>query len=253
MFGPPLRKNKNICTPPFLNFHLTPQTKKRFDPLQNKKFGNFSKHRPSGPMLSISQNVRMSVRVSVCSLLRYRLNVFLPPLPKVGYPKILEIRNPWGKVMERIGLRYEHFLFGSGLKKVFFLLILPYKTCWKLCFPMDERPMVEGYIANFGITLDVFEFFAFWIIFSVIPKFLGFWLFLVHPTVVLVLLCASVERCFVSRMRDFFLGIPFYFFFFFFYPNKKIPPPLKKNVLMVLLHARVKRFSVSRMHDFFWF
>ena len=35
-------------------------------------------------------------------------------------------------------------------------------------------------------------------------KKLGFWVFLVHPTVVLVLLSASVERFFVSRMRDFF-------------------------------------------------
>ena len=34
-------------------------------------------------------------------------------------------------------------------------------------------------------------------------KNLGFWVFLVHPTVVSVLLSASVERCFVSRMRDF--------------------------------------------------
>ena len=65
----------------------------------------FSKHHPSGPMLSISQNVR----VSVCSLMRYRLNVFLPPLLKVGCSKFLEIRNPWGKVMERSGLRFEHF------------------------------------------------------------------------------------------------------------------------------------------------
>ena len=38
-------------------------------------------------------------------------------------------------------------------------------------------------------------------------KNLGFWVFLVHPTVVLVLLSASVERCFVSRMRDFILII----------------------------------------------
>jgi len=37
------------------------------------------------------------------------LTVFLPPLPEVGYPIFLEIRNPWGKVMERSGLRYEHF------------------------------------------------------------------------------------------------------------------------------------------------
>ena len=77
----------------------------------------FSKHRPSGPMLSISRfvrpsvctSVRLSVCLSVCSLLRYRLTVFLPPLPEVGCPIFLEIQNPWGKVMERSGLRFEHF------------------------------------------------------------------------------------------------------------------------------------------------
>jgi hypothetical protein len=31
------------------------------------------------------------------------------PLPKVGCPEFIEIRNSWGKVMERSGLRYEHF------------------------------------------------------------------------------------------------------------------------------------------------
>ena len=118
-------------------------------------------HRPSGPMLSICRFVHMcvclcvclSVCLSVCSLLRYRLNVFLPPVLEVGCPKFLEIRNPWGKVMERSGLRLEHF-FVSSLK-------LPYKTWWKPCFPMDERPLVEGYIANFGISLDLFEFLRF--------------------------------------------------------------------------------------------
>ena len=74
---------------------------------------SFSKHRPSGLMLSIGQNVRLYVRLfvrlSVCSLLRYRLNVFLPPLSEVGCPIFLEIPNPWGKVMERSGLRFEHF------------------------------------------------------------------------------------------------------------------------------------------------
>ena len=35
---------------------------------------------------------------------------------------------------------------------------------------------------------------------------MGFGVFLVHPTVVSVLLSASVERCFVSRRRDFFDG-----------------------------------------------
>ena len=43
----------------------------------------------------------------------------------------------------------------------------------------------------------------FWMIFFSFSNNLGFWVFLVHPTVVLVLLSALVERCFVSRMRDF--------------------------------------------------
>ena len=29
--------------------------------------------------------------------------------PKIGCPIFLEIRNPWGKVMERSGLTFEHF------------------------------------------------------------------------------------------------------------------------------------------------
>ena len=78
--------------------------------------------------LSISRNVRLSVRLSVCSLLSYRLTVFLPPLPEVGCQISLEIRNPWGKVMERSGLKFEHFFWEMNLKsprkkKCFFLLI----------------------------------------------------------------------------------------------------------------------------------
>ena len=63
--------------------------------------------------MSVCVFVRLFVCLSVCSLLTYRLTVFLPPLPEVGCPIFLEIRNPWGKVMERSGLT---FLFGSGLK-----------------------------------------------------------------------------------------------------------------------------------------
>ena len=124
--------------------------------------------------MSVCLCVRLFVRLSVCSLLRYHVNVVLPPLPEVWYPKFLEIRNPWGKVMERSGLRFEHF-------------------------------SLEGYIANFGISLDVFDFLRFEWFFSVFQKNLVFWLFLVHPTVVLVLLSTSVERWFVSRMRGFCL------------------------------------------------
>ena len=53
--------------------------------------------------------VCLFVCLSVCSLLRYRLTVFLPPLPEVGCAIFLEIRNPWGKVMEISGLTFEHF------------------------------------------------------------------------------------------------------------------------------------------------
>ena len=45
----------------------------------------FSKHWPSGSMLSISRNVCPCVCLSVCSLLRYRFNIFLPPLSKVRW------------------------------------------------------------------------------------------------------------------------------------------------------------------------
>ena len=72
----------------------------------------FSKHRPSGPMLS---------------LLRYRLTVFLPPLPEVGCPIFLEIRNPWGKVVERSGLTFEHFC----------LEVVQNRRAKKVCFFAD--------------------------------------------------------------------------------------------------------------------
>ena len=53
------------------------------------------------------------------------LTVFLPPLPEVGCPIFLEIRNPWGKVMARSGFRYEHFCLKivkkRRAKKSFFL------------------------------------------------------------------------------------------------------------------------------------
>ena len=88
----------------------------------------------------------------------------------------------------------------AARKKFFFCADFALQNMLKPRFPMDKRLLVKGYIANFGISLDVI---AFWMIFFVKKKE-GFWVFLVHPTVVLVLLSASVERCFVSRMRDFF-------------------------------------------------
>ena len=89
-------------------------------------------------MLSISRNVRLCVCLSVCSLLRYRLNAFLRPLPEVGCPKTLEIRNPWGKVMERSGLRFEHFcleVVANRRATFFFFLIFAVQNILKTTLP----------------------------------------------------------------------------------------------------------------------
>ena len=65
-------------------------------------------------MLSISRNVRLCVRVSVCLCVcvftfEVPFKRLFAPLPEVGCQIFLKIRNPWGKVMERGGLRFEHF------------------------------------------------------------------------------------------------------------------------------------------------
>ena len=56
------------------------------------------------------------VCMCVCKFLRYRLNVFLPPLSKLGCPIFLEIWNPWG---ESIGKKWSHnlnLLLKKGVK-----------------------------------------------------------------------------------------------------------------------------------------
>ena len=71
----------------------------------------FSKHRPSGPMLSISRNVHMCVCLfvclSVCSLFEVPFKCLFAPTCRSRMSNFFW--NPWGKVMERIGLRFEHF------------------------------------------------------------------------------------------------------------------------------------------------
>ena len=72
---------------------------------------------------------------------------FCPLLPEVGCPKFKEIRRPWGKVMEKRGLRCKPFFLKNGLillrqKKVFLMdFFLPFFTPYK-CI-VDALPKVQ--------------------------------------------------------------------------------------------------------------
>ena len=47
--------------------------------------------------LCVHMCVCLSLSLCVCSLLRNRLNIFLPPLPEIKCPHFFEIQNPFGK------------------------------------------------------------------------------------------------------------------------------------------------------------
>ena len=101
----------------------------------------FSKHRPSGPMLSISWNVHISVCLSVCLFVcvftfEVPFNGLFAPTSRSWMSNIFRDSESLGKSN---GKKWSHiwtFLFGSGLKSP---LILPYKTWWKPRFPMDSK------------------------------------------------------------------------------------------------------------------
>ena len=96
---------------------------------------NFSKHRPSGPMLSISRNVRLCVCPSVCLLVclftfEVPFNSLFAPTSRSRTSNIFRDSESLGKSNGKKWSNIWTFLFGSGLKsprnnKVFF--------CW-FCF-----------------------------------------------------------------------------------------------------------------------
>ena len=87
--------------------------------------------------------------------------------------------------------------------KVYFFADFALQNMVETTLPDGLETSGRGYIANIGISLGVLSFCVLDDFFRFSKK-LCFLLFLVHPTVVSVLLSATVERCFVSRMRDFF-------------------------------------------------
>ena len=72
----------------------------------------FSQNTPSVPILSIGLNVcpcvRLYVRVSVCALLRYCLNVFLPPLTKDGYLFFIQRFGILGEILLITDVKLTH-------------------------------------------------------------------------------------------------------------------------------------------------
>ena len=66
----------------------------------------FSSNRPTGPIQSSSCKVCFCV---VCVFVPFSCTRFWCLFPEVGCPKSLEIQNLLGKVLERSGLRIEHF------------------------------------------------------------------------------------------------------------------------------------------------
>ena len=75
-------------------------------------------------------------------------NGLFPPLPEMGCPIFLEIRNPWGKVIQRSGLRYEHFCFkivyNRREKKSFFLHFFTFKVPFNGLFAPTSRSWMSN-------------------------------------------------------------------------------------------------------------
>ena len=109
-----------------------------------------------------------SVCLCVCSLLRYRLNVFLPPLPEVGCPIFFRDSESLGKSNGKKLSNICTFLFKNCLKslhkKIFFFADFALQNM--------VEPLVEGRIANFGISIDVVEFLRFGWFFAFFKKIL---------------------------------------------------------------------------------
>ena len=108
------KHNFKLCHICEVTFSGVEQLKKHLD--NDHLRSTFSKHRPSGPMLSISRFVRPSVCLFVrVFTFEVPFNGLFAPTSRSRMSNIFRDSESWGKVMERSGLRFEHFC----------LLILP--------------------------------------------------------------------------------------------------------------------------------
>ena len=130
---------------------------------------SFSKHRPSGPMLSISRNVHLSARVSVRPCVHFWGTTSQSRMSNI-FKDSESLGKSNGKKWSQIGT----VLFGSGLKSrrkksLFF--------GW-FCLATHGRNHTSRWIRDLwseGVSLllaylKMFLSFAFWVIFSVFQK-----------------------------------------------------------------------------------
>ena len=150
------------------------------------------------------------------SLLRYRLTVFLPPLPKVGCPIFFEIWNPWGKKWKEVVSYMTIFVWKlskiAAQKKFFSLTFFTFEVPFNGHFaPTSQsrmsnifRDLVSLGKSNWKKWSNIWTFLFGSGLKSPRKKkvFFSSDFALFHPPMATVLLSASVERCFVSRMRD---------------------------------------------------
>ena len=88
---------------------------------RNRDLSKFSKHRPSGPMLSISQDIRLSVRLSVCLFVclftfEVPFNGLFAPTSQSRMSNIFGDSESLGKSNGKKLSNIRIFLLGSGLK-----------------------------------------------------------------------------------------------------------------------------------------
>ena len=87
--------------------------------------------------LSVRLSVRLFIRAFTFEVPFKRL---FAPIPKVGCPIFLEIRNPWGGKCKEMATDLKFFVLKwskIAKKKKKMLDNFAYKTRWKPCFPMD--------------------------------------------------------------------------------------------------------------------
>ena len=130
--------------------------------------------------MSVSLSVCLYVCVFDVPIRVVYFEAYFAPTSQSPMSKIFRDSEHLGKSAGKKWFQNWTFLLGCGLKlprkkSFFLLLILPNKTWWKPRFPMDKRPLVKGYIANFGISLDIFKFLRFVWFFPFLKKigFLG--------------------------------------------------------------------------------